>query len=99
MVFALSGRTPHYGAATPAYEGGRTPVHSSSAWDPTVTNTPAHTLNDDVMQYDEPDSPFNVPSPGTLNPQTPGYNPDTPMGTFFLILCVFLTKNVEWIWI
>lgn len=73
------GRTPHYGAATPAYDGGRTPVHSSSAWDPTVTNTPAHQMNDDI-HYDEPGSPFNVPTPGSLNPQTPGYNPDTPMG-------------------
>uniref|UniRef100_A0A915A8U5 Transcription elongation factor SPT5 n=5 Tax=Parascaris univalens TaxID=6257 RepID=A0A915A8U5_PARUN len=73
------GRTPHYGASTPAYEGGRTPIHSSSAWDPAVTNTPAHPMNDDI-QYDEPDSPFNVPTPGSLNPQTPGYNPDTPMG-------------------
>uniref|UniRef100_A0A0N5AR43 Transcription elongation factor SPT5 n=1 Tax=Syphacia muris TaxID=451379 RepID=A0A0N5AR43_9BILA len=72
------GRTPHYGAMTPAGDGGRTPVYSS-AWDPNVTNTPAHNQNDDI-NYDEPNSPFEVPTPGSLNPQTPGYNPDTPLG-------------------
>ena len=64
---------------TPAGDGGRTPVYSS-AWDPTVTNTPAHQPNDDI-NYDEPNSPFEVPTPGSLNPQTPGYNSDTPLGT------------------
>lgn len=71
---------------TPAGDGGRTPVYSS-AWDPTVTNTPAHQPNDDI-NYDEPNSPFEVPTPGSLNPQTPGYNSDTPLGTidcFFFI--------------
>ncbi|VDN00933.1 unnamed protein product [Thelazia callipaeda] len=69
-------RTPHYGAMTPSYDGGRTPVHSS-AWDPSTT--PAHPVGDDI-HYDEPSSPFNVPTPGTANPHTPGYNPDSSLG-------------------
>ncbi|VDM09942.1 unnamed protein product [Wuchereria bancrofti] len=70
------GRTPHYGALTPSYDGGRTPVHSS-AWDPSTT--PAHPISDDI-HYDEPSSPFNVPTPGAMNPHTPGYNPDSSLG-------------------
>ncbi|MFH4973391.1 hypothetical protein AB6A40_000100 [Gnathostoma spinigerum] len=75
------GRTPHYGAATPSYDGGRTPTHSS-AWDPSVPNTPADTMDD--IHYDEPDSPFDVPTPGSLNPQTPGqpFTPMTPGGMY-----------------
>lgn len=79
------GRTPHYGAMTPAGDGGRTPVYSS-AWDPTVTNTPAH-QSDDEINYEEPNSPFEVPTPGSLNPQTPGYNPDTPLGNHCWYFC------------
>ncbi|VBB26096.1 unnamed protein product [Acanthocheilonema viteae] len=70
------GRTPHYGALTPSYDGGRTPVHSS-AWDPSTT--PAHPISDEI-HYDEPSSPFNVPTPGAMNPHTPGYNPDSALG-------------------
>ncbi|KAF7639746.1 Transcription elongation factor SPT5 [Meloidogyne graminicola] len=35
-------RTPHYGSSTPAYDGSRTPRQPSASWDPTVSNTPAH---------------------------------------------------------
>lgn len=39
----LGNRTPYYGSTTPAYESGnRTPGGPSSAWDPTVSNTPSH---------------------------------------------------------
>lgn len=77
----LLGRTPHYGAMTPSYDGGRTPIHSS-AWDPSTT--PAHPVGDDI-RYDEP---FSVPSSGSMNPHTPGYNPDSSsLGEFaFFVL-------------
>jgi transcription elongation factor SPT5 len=67
---------------TPAYEGNRTPGHSS-AWDPTIANTPARqSPMDHEVNYDEPaPSPYgNVLTPGSANPSTPGYAPDTPMG-------------------
>ena len=71
-------------------DGGRTPVYSS-AWDPTVMNTPAHNINDEI-NYDEPNSPFEVLTPGSLNPQTPGgyNNPDTPLGLFACALLFFV---------
>ena len=35
------GRTPSYGYMTPSHDPSRTPLHGSSAWDPSVSNTPA----------------------------------------------------------
>ena len=34
------GRTPSYGYMTPSHDPSQTPQHSSSAWDPSVANTP-----------------------------------------------------------
>ncbi|KAL7072356.1 hypothetical protein ACQ4LE_008989 [Meloidogyne hapla] len=42
MHDSFGARTPHYGSSTPAYDGSRTPRQSSASWDPTVSNTPAH---------------------------------------------------------
>jgi transcription elongation factor SPT5 len=71
------GRTPNYGGATPRYDGGATPSHgdrgdrsSSSAWDPTATNTPRNDFEED---WDE-----QPPSSANLNPTTPGYQAETP---------------------
>jgi transcription elongation factor SPT5 len=83
---AGGGRTPHYGTMTPGYEstGSRTPGHTS-AWDPNNASTPARGDPDADIHYDEPQSPYNVATPGSMNPQTPGGAfSDTPMGLSFL---------------
>ena len=38
---ALGGRTPSYGYMTPSHDPSQTPLHGGSAWDPTISNTPA----------------------------------------------------------
>lgn len=66
------GRTPSYGYMTPSHDPSRTPLHGSSAWDPSVSNTPAR--QDEWSSYYD----SSVPSPGSYgNPATPG-NPNTP---------------------
>lgn len=37
----LGGRTPSYGYMTPSHDPSQTPLHGGSAWDPTISNTPA----------------------------------------------------------
>ncbi|KAE9415962.1 hypothetical protein Angca_008385, partial [Angiostrongylus cantonensis] len=66
--FAADGRTP-------MYAGSKTPMYGSGA------KTPMYGM-DDEPQYEAPASPsYSVPTPGTnLNPQTPGFAPETPMG-------------------
>ncbi|KAJ9582584.1 hypothetical protein L9F63_023072, partial [Diploptera punctata] len=39
-MYDAGSRTPHFGSATPVHEGSRTPGQSG-AWDPSITNTPA----------------------------------------------------------
>jgi hypothetical protein len=61
-------RTPHYGGMTPSHtneDGSRTPGRSS-AWDPTVSNTPAASRDYDDYNFDD-----TTPSPN-YNPATPG---------------------------
>lgn len=86
VILGAGGRTPHYGGGgqTPNYEGNRTPGHSS-AWDPSITNTPARQtpLDQEGLFDDGPEpSPLGQmpPTPGSANPSTPGYAPETPMG-------------------
>lgn len=62
LFVAVGNRTPHYSSMTPSHDGSRTPGQSG-AWDPTITNTPAHRSSDlDAYSLDEA-------SP------SPGYNP------------------------
>jgi len=70
-------RTPHYGSMTPSHgeDGSRTPGRSG-AWDPTISNTPAHPKDFDDYSFDE-----NSPSPN-YNPGTPGYSQESPSGPY-----------------
>jgi transcription elongation factor SPT5 len=73
------GRTPSYGYMTPSHDPSQTPLHGSSAWDPSVANTP-HRPDDWGFPYGESGS---TPSPASYtNPATPGGasydNPATP---------------------
>lgn len=64
---------------TPMHDGSRTPIHGSSAWDPTASATPRATEFDDWNNDPSP-SPSG---PSYLNPPTPGFaNPDTPQGPY-----------------
>jgi len=84
-------RTPHYGSMTPSHgegEGGRTPGRSSGAWDPTVSNTPAHRpALDQYEPLSEMDEVDDIPSPvyadRAMTPsaspyQPPSYSPYQP---------------------
>ncbi|XP_011410252.2 PREDICTED: transcription elongation factor SPT5-like [Amphimedon queenslandica] len=73
------GRTPSYnnpGYMTPSHDPSRTPLHGGSAWDPSITNTPART--DEWTNYGSAPSPSGT----YANPATPGSvqydNPSTP---------------------
>lgn len=68
-------RTPHYGSMTPSHDGSATPGRQS-AWDPTITNTPARTSEFDEYSYDDAS-----PSPA-YNPGTPGYQSDAGQGPY-----------------
>lgn len=68
-------RTPHYGNMTPSHEGSQTPGRQS-AWDPNITNTPAHRSEFDDYSFDEAS-----PSPA-YNPGTPGYQSDAGQGPY-----------------
>ena len=43
FISLTGGRTPNYnpGFMTPSHDPSRTPLHGGSAWDPSVSNTPA----------------------------------------------------------
>lgn len=59
VMIVIGSRTPSYGGLggmTPSHDSSRTPLHGTSAWDPSVTNTPART---DDWYYDN-----TAPSPG-----------------------------------
>ena len=56
-------------------DGSRTPGRSG-AWDPTISNTPAHPKDFDDYSFDE-----NSPSPN-YNPGTPGYSQESPSGPY-----------------
>lgn len=82
-MYDVGNRTPHYSSMTPSHDGSRTPGQSG-AWDPAITNTPAHRSSDlDSYSLDEAS-----PSPGCYNPNTPSYQaggpytPQTP-GTMY----------------
>ena len=67
-MYDAGSRTPHYGGMTPSHsneDGSRTPGRSS-AWDPTVSNTPAASRDYDDYNFDD-----TTPSPN-YNPATPG---------------------------
>lgn len=68
-------RTPHYGSMTPSHDGSATPGRQS-AWDPTITNTPARHNEFDDYSFDEAS-----PSPA-YNPGTPGYQSDAGQGPY-----------------
>lgn len=68
-------RTPHYGSMTPSHDGSATPGRQS-AWDPTITNTPARNSEFDEYSYDDAS-----PSPA-YNPGTPGYQSDAGQGPY-----------------
>ncbi|KAK8402706.1 hypothetical protein O3P69_000806 [Scylla paramamosain] len=68
-------RTPHYGSMTPSHDGSATPGRQS-AWDPTITNTPARHSEFDDYSFDEAS-----PSPA-YNPGTPGYQSDAGQGPY-----------------
>jgi transcription elongation factor SPT5 len=88
------GRTPNYQSSsymTLSYDPSRTPLHGNSAWDPTITNTPAR--QDDWYNYDTAPSPVNYNNPATpgnigtpspftsdykYTPSPSGYSPLTP---------------------
>ncbi|KAI6224133.1 Transcription elongation factor SPT5 [Aphelenchoides besseyi] len=69
------GRTPHYGAMTPAYtEGGRTPSYNN-AWDPSnVAATPARSVVPDDEEDDEKYYAGSETGQSYLNAQTPRSN-------------------------
>jgi transcription elongation factor SPT5 len=88
------GRTPNYQSSsymTLSYDPSCTPLHGNSAWDPTITNTPAR--QDDWYNYDTAPSPVNYNNPATpgnigtpspftsdykYTPSPSGYSPLTP---------------------
>lgn len=79
IVVSVGNRTPHYSSMTPSHDGSRTPGQSG-AWDPTITNTPAHRSSDlDSYSLDEA-------SP------SPGYNPSKEK----FLCVKYLIKNFEW---
>ncbi|CAI8005835.1 Transcription elongation factor SPT5 [Geodia barretti] len=83
------GRTPSYGYMTPSHDPSQTPLHGSSAWDPSVANTPHRSgiLTSPLLVPDDWGFPYgesgSTPSPASYtNPATPGGasydNPATP---------------------
>ena len=40
-LISCSGSRGYHGYSTPSHDPSRTPLHSGSAWDPSITNTPA----------------------------------------------------------
>ena len=87
--------TPMYGAQTPQYDGSRTPnfggmtpLHEpgsqtpgrSSAWDPTVANTPARTSDFDEYYDEASPSPAYNPGGGSQGGNTPAYQSDIGQG-------------------
>ncbi|XP_072045475.1 transcription elongation factor SPT5-like [Amphiura filiformis] len=65
-------RTPHYGSQTPLHEGSQTPGRTG-AWDPTVTDTPMRSSDDDFSFNEFSPSPQPYGSSRSPNPGTPGY--------------------------
>lgn len=64
-MYEVGSRTPHYGSATPSsLDGSRTP--QSSAWDPSITNTPARPNDFDDFGGEDGASPASF---------TRGYDP------------------------
>ena len=70
-------RTPNYasGNMTPLHEPGSQTPGRQSAWDPTITNTPARSSEFDEYSYDEA-SPSPAYNPGSGGGNTPGYQSD-----------------------
>ena len=61
LLLLVGGRTPSYnnpGYMTPSHDPSRTPLHGGSAWDPSITNTPART--DEWSNYGSAPSPSGV---------------------------------------
>ena len=61
FLLLIGGRTPNYnnpGYLTPSRDPSRTPLHGGSAWDPSITNTPART--DEWPNYSSAPSPSGV---------------------------------------
>ena len=61
LLLLIGGRTPSYnnpGYMTPSHDPSRTPLHGGSAWDPSITNTPART--DEWSNYGSAPSPSGV---------------------------------------
>ncbi|KHJ40729.1 Supt5 repeat protein [Trichuris suis] len=76
-------RTPYYGGQTPMHDGSRTPNMFSSAWDPSVANTPRPTMEDD-FNYEESPSTMKYGGPVSVSPATPGgYSAETPLGSIY----------------
>ncbi|CDW52049.1 Transcription elongation factor SPT5 [Trichuris trichiura] len=76
-------RTPYYGSQTPMHDGSRTPNMFSSAWDPSVANTPRPNLEDD-FNYEESPSTMKYGGPVSVSPATPGgYSAETPLGSIY----------------
>lgn len=93
-----SGRTPAYeGGGTPAYDepaATSTSRRGDSSDEEVVVsqkNGPSvkehQSFQESEPQYEAPASPsYSVPTPGTnLNPQTPGFAPETPLGESYEI--------------
>uniref|UniRef100_A0A183IQK7 Transcription elongation factor SPT5 n=1 Tax=Soboliphyme baturini TaxID=241478 RepID=A0A183IQK7_9BILA len=75
------GRTPYYGSQTPLHDQGSRTPGQSGVWDPNITNTPARQSTvDDDFNYDEGPSSTAYGAPMSVNPSTPGYVAETPLG-------------------
>uniref|UniRef100_A0A5S6QVE8 Transcription elongation factor SPT5 n=1 Tax=Trichuris muris TaxID=70415 RepID=A0A5S6QVE8_TRIMR len=76
-------RTPYYGSQTPMHDGSRTPSMFSSAWDPSVANTPRPSV-DEEFNYEEGSSTMKYGGPVSVSPATPGgYSAETPLGGIY----------------
>jgi hypothetical protein len=77
IIITAGSRTPHYGNMTPSHDGSRTP--GQSAWDASITNTPARNNDFDGYSLDEA-------SP------SPNYNP-SKMLFYFLCTSVYYSHS------